>query len=253
MTIRVLIVDDEPLARARVRNILCEQPDLDIAEARNGVEAVEMILSRKPDVIFLDVQMPGLDGFGVVEAVGAAEMPITIFVTAFDEFAIRAFDAHALDYLLKPFDPERLQASLDRARGLLSLRAGDDLERKLTDLLGGIAPSHRLPERFAVRNGARITFVPAEQVDWVSAEGNYVGLHVGKATHLVRGTLGEFEKKLDPAEFLRIHRSTIVRIRNIQSVESMFRGEYAITLRDGTKLNSSGTYRGKIEQVLLGE
>jgi two-component system, LytTR family, response regulator len=252
MNLRILVVDDEPLARARVVNLLAGETGVsEIRECENGLEAVQAIEQWQPDLVFLDVQMPGLDGFGVVDRIGPDRMPVTVFATAFDEFAIRAFEAHALDYLLKPFDPERLAQALGRARTQVVLRQRGELEEKLSALLEGSGNAARYTERFVIRNGARITFVEAERVEWIGAEGNYVGLHVGKQVHLIRETLTELERKLDPTRFLRIHRSTIINLDQVQAVESLFRGEYVVILKAGRKLNSSSSYREKLEEALL--
>ena len=251
---KILVVDDEPLARQRVLRLLRDELRVEeITEAENGLEAVQAIHASRPDVVLLDVQMPGLDGFGVVEAIGPGNMPVTIFVTAFDEFAVKAFDAHALDYLLKPFDPARLRHALARARGQLALRRQDDLEQRLTALLGQVQPASRYLERFIVRNGQRLTFVGVDAVDWIGAEGNYSALHVRRQIHLIRDSLGGLERKLDPRRFLRIHRSTIVNLDAVAAVESIVRGEYVVVLRDGTKLNSSGSYRERLEGTLLND
>ncbi len=249
---RVLIVDDEPLARARIRKLLSVESDVEqILECENGLEAAASITTWQPDLVFLDVQMPGLDGFGVVERIGPARMPVTVFVTAFDEFALKAFDAHALDYLLKPFGAERLQRALARAREQLALRQRSDLERKLTALLGGAVTPQSYTVRFPVRSGSRISLVEAASVDWIGAEGNYIALHAGRQVHLIRETMTDLDKGLDPKRFVRIHRSTIVRIDAIRAVESILRGEYIVILKDGTRLGSSSSYRDRLEAALL--
>jgi two-component system, LytTR family, response regulator len=189
MKIKTLIVDDEPLARSRIRNLLEAEPDVEVVgECENGLEAIEAIASLHPDLVFLDVQMPGLDGFGVVEKVGPAHMPASVFVTAFDEFAIQAFDAQALDYLLKPFAVERFQHTLARARARLSARRREALESRLEALLEEHGRGREYLERFLVRVASRITFVDAEKVDWIASEGNYLRLHIGQQSHLVRET-----------------------------------------------------------------
>lgn len=252
MKIKALIVDDEPPGRSRVRHLLSAAADIEVIdEAENGLQAVDKIEALQPDLVFLDVQMPGLDGFGVVDRVGPERMPVTVFITAFDEFAVRAFDAHALDYLLKPFEAERFERALDRVRGQLALRRRDGLERKLEALLGDLGDGERYLRRFLVRVGTRVTFVDAEHVDWIGAEGNYLRLHVGPQTHLVRDTLTNAEARLDPRRFIRIHRSTIVNLKRVRAVESLFQGEYLVILQDGTKLNSSGSYREQLEAKLL--
>lgn len=252
MKIKALIVDDEPLARSRIRNLLSREDDVELAgECENGIEAVEAIGEMEPDLIFLDVQMPGLDGFGVLERVGVERMPMTVFVTAYDEFALKAFETHALDYLLKPFEPERFQRALGRAREQLVLRRRKGLEQRLEALLAEIDAGPPHLQRFLVRIGSRIHFVAADQVDWIGAEGNYLRLHVGQQSFLVRDTVSNVDGKLDPKRFLRIHRSTIVNLERVKAVESLYRGEYVLILKDGTKLNSSSSYRERLESALL--
>jgi two-component system, LytTR family, response regulator len=252
VTIRTLIVDDEPLARSRIRNLLVAADDIEVAgECENGLEAVEAIGGLHPDLVFLDVQMPGIDGFQVVERIGPSEMPVTVFVTAYDEFALRAFEVHALDYLLKPFEVDRFGQTLERVRRHLELRRRGELEQRLEALLGGLGASSQHMERFLVRVGSRTTFVDVDQVDWIAAEGNYLRLHVGPQSHLVRETIAGVDARLNPRRFLRIHRSTIVNLTRVKAVESVFQGEYVLILKDGTKLNSSTTYRERLEEALL--
>lgn len=251
---KVLIVDDEPLARTRITRLLADAPGItDLRECENGIEAVDAIGSWRPDLVFLDVQMPGLDGFGVVERVGTTRMPITVFVTAYDEFAVQAFEANALDYLLKPFGPDRLRSALGRARTQVALKSYAELQSRLHGLLGEIAPANRYINRFVVRNGSRMTFVDVNAVDWIGAEGNYLALHSGRKADLVRKTMGEVDRELDPANFVRIHRSTIVRIGAVAAVESVHRGEYVVILRSGTRLRSSSAYRERLEMALMAE
>ena len=251
MTIRTLIVDDEPLARDRIRALLAAEPDVEvIGECANGLEAIEAIEERQPDLVFLDVQMPQVDGFAVVEAVGAGRMPMTIFVTAYDQFAIRAFDAQALDYLLKPFPEERFRTALERARRAVGTRTAQQAVRQeIAALVTSLAGQRDRPERLIVRSGARIGFVEVSAIDWVQSEGNYLRLHTGNTSHLVRETLAGLEMRLDPKQFVRIHRSTIVNVRAVKQLESLFQGEYAVVLHDGTKLTSSKTYRRRLEDA----
>lgn len=251
MTIRTLIVDDEPLARARIRILLAAEPDVEVVgECATGLEAIEAIEEQQPDLVFLDVQMPQVDGFAVVEAIGSARMPMTIFVTAYDQFAIRAFDAQALDYLLKPYLEERFRTALERARRTFGARSAQQAVRQeIAALVSSLARRER-PERLIVRSGPRIGFVEVSEIDWVQSEGNYLRLHTGKTSHLVRETLAGLEIQLDPKQFVRIHRSTIVNVRAVKQLESLFQGEYAIVLHDGTKLTSSKTYRGRLEDAL---
>jgi two-component system, LytTR family, response regulator len=245
---RILIADDEPLARERLRTLLAGEPWAQIvAECQNGAEAIEAIPRLNPDLVFLDVQMPGATGFDVIEAIGAAKMPLVIFVTAFDKYALRAFDVHALDYLLKPFDRERFQQALARARQQIEGRVNGDLERRLLELVQDLRPGPRL-ERFVVKSGGRVFFVRADEIDWIEAAGNYVKLHVGAESHLFRETMNALEAKLDPDTFYRIHRSHIVNIERVKELQPWFNGEYVVFLRNGTRLTLSRGYREKLQE-----
>ena len=251
-TLRVLIVDDEPLAREGLRLHLAELPGVEVVgEAADGEEAVRSIQGLDPDLVLLDVQMPGLDGFGVVQAMGAQGMPPVVFVTAFDEFAVRAFEAHALDYLLKPVDPDRLARAVERARERRRQERGRDLERRVLGLMEGLRAEGRYLERLAVRSGSRIVFVRVSEIDWIEASGNYARLHAGKSEYLLRETMSALEAQLDPRQFMRIHRSTLVRVDRIRELEPLYQGDYVVILEDGTRLTSSRSYRDKL-QALLG-
>jgi two-component system LytT family response regulator len=218
------------------------------AESRTGTEAIEAIQRLKPDLVFLDVQMPGANGFEVIEAVRSERMPLVVFVTAFDKYALRAFDVHALDYLLKPFDRERFEEALARARQQLERRADGDLERRLLQLVQDLTgPSHR-PERFVIKAGGRVFFVRADEIDWVEAAGNYVKLHVGNEAHLFRETMNALETQLDPDMFYRIHRSHIVNIERVKELQPWFNGEWVVFLRNGTRLTLSRGYREKLQE-----
>ena len=246
---RVLIADDEPLARERLRTLLGSEDWLEvIAECKNGTDAADSISRLQPDLVFLDVQMPGATGFEVIEAVGPARMPLVVFVTAFDRYALRAFDVHALDYLLKPFDRERFEQTLARARQQLDRRSSGDLERRLLELVQDLkGPSHRL-ERFVIKAGGRVFFVRADEIDWIEAAGNYVKLHVGTDAHLFRETMNAIEAQLDPDVFFRIHRSHIVNIERVKELQPWFNGEYVVFLRNGTRLTLSRGYREKLQE-----
>jgi two-component system, LytTR family, response regulator len=248
--IRVLIVDDEPLAREGIRLRLTDEPDVEIVgECGDGPEAVRLIRALAPDLVFLDVQMPGLDGFGVVDAVGVEAMPTVVFVTAFDRFALRAFEAHALDYLLKPLDEKRFADALSRARSRLGGTRDGRLDERLSALIEGLrGPSYL--ERFSVPVGHRVTFVRVDRVSWIVSEGNYARLHADGASYLVRDTMQALEGKLDPARFVRIRRSTIVRIECIQDLEPLFQGEFLVRLRDGTRLTSTRGYRDRLQHLI---
>lgn len=251
MTIRAAIVDDEPLARRRIRNLLMEATDVEVvAECANGKEAIESLEESPPDLLFLDIQMPEVDGFDVLQAIGVGRVPAVIFVTAYDQFALRAFEAHALDYLLKPFDDERFGAALDRARERIRQQQGSDLDRRLQALLENVRADQGYLRRLVVPSGHRSIFVRTEHIDWIEAERNYVRLHVGGRAYLLRENLTRIASSLDPAMFCRIHRSSIVNIDRIQTVESLFHGEYLVVLHDGTKLTSGRSYRRSLHALM---
>ena len=251
MKTRVLIVDDEPLARDRVRQLLQTEPEFHVAgECRNGAEAVEAIRKARPDLIFLDVQMPEVDGFGVIEAIGARNMPAVIFVTAYDKYALRAFDENALDYLLKPYDERRFQRAVQRVKDHLHRGNSGDVAQRMLAMLHDVNPERKAMDRLVIKSDGRVVFLKTREVDYAEAAGNYLSLHVGKDTYLIRETMNAFEARLDPEKFLRIHRSTIVNIERIKEVQPWFKGEYVVTLRDGTELSLSRTYRDKLRQFL---
>jgi two-component system, LytTR family, response regulator len=247
--VRVVVADDEPLARDRLKTLLAREDWVDVvAECRDGNEAITCINRLQPDLVFLDIQMPGATGFEVIDAIGPARMPLVVFVTAFDQYALRAFEVHALDYLLKPFDRERFEQALGRARQQLDRRNNGDLERRLLELVQDLKPAtHRL-ERFVIKSGGRVFFVRAEEIDWIEAAGNYVKLHVGDETHLFRETMNALEAQLDADTFFRIHRSHIVNIERIKELQPWFNGEYVVFLHNGTRLTLSRGYREKLQE-----
>ncbi len=250
--ISTLIVDDERLARNRIRRLLCLDPELDIvAECGNGEEAIEVMKQRKPRLLFLDVQMPGMTGFEVLQQLPPDDMPVTIFVTAYDEYALRAFEAHAFDYLLKPFDRKRFQDVVKRAKSQITLIRHGDINSRLVQLLEGIEKGRADSSRIAIRTGGHVILVKAPSIDWVEAADNYVCLHCGTETHVVRETMNAFEKRLDSSRFLRIHRSTIVNLDRIREMRPWFRGDYQVVLQDGTQLTLSRSYRDRLKHVLL--
>lgn len=237
---RALIVDDEPLARQRIRQLLKDEPDAEVAgEAGNGMEAVRLIEELQPDLVFLDVQMPELDGFGVVDAIGVDRMPATLFITAYDQHAVRAFEVHALDYLLKPFDRERFRQAIARVREWRGRRDSQPFE----SLLAEIRKDQPTPDRFLVRTGERYVLVKAASIQWVEAEDNYVRLHVEGESHLMRQTMSGILERLDPKQFRRIHRSAIVNLDFVRELQSWTGGDMLVLMRDGTKLTLSRTYR----------
>lgn len=250
MKIPALIVDDEPLARDRIRRMLGGEPDIEIVgECVGGVQAVEQIEARRPTLVFLDVQMPEMSGFEVLRVISPEAMPFVIFVTAYDRYAIQAFEFHALDYLLKPFDEERLRAALARAREEIKKRQFGNFDERVGALLGDLKPENKYVERFVLKSIGRIYFIKTDEIDWIEAAGNYVNLHVGKENHLLRETMNNVESRLDPDRFLRIHRSTIVNIDFIRELSPLFNGDYTVTLNDDTALTLSRKYHDRLLQL----
>jgi two-component system LytT family response regulator len=248
--IRALIADDEPLARERLRMLLANEDWLEvIEECADGISAVAAIHKLRPDLVFLDVQMPGASGFDVIEAIGADKMPFVVFVTAYDKYAIKAFDVHAVDYLLKPFDRDRFTQALARARHQLEQRSSGELERRLLELVQDLKPAQKL-DRFVIKSGGRVFFVRAEEIDWIEAAGNYVKLHVGTDAHLFRETMNALEARLNPDTFYRVHRSHIVNIERVRELQPWFNGEYVVFLKDGTRLTLSRGYREKLQDKM---
>ncbi len=241
---RTLIVDDDPLARQRLRTLLGEEADLEIvAECDGGEEAVSAIRALDPELVFLDVQMPDMDGFDVVAKIGSDRAPAIVFATAFDEFALRAFDANAIDYLLKPVSRERLKSTLVRLRGRAP---GPAAELPLPDLVASLGERGQPRERIAVRSGTRFVIIRTDEITWVEAANNYVRLHTDKQTHLYRASMAEAEAMLDPRKFLRIHRSIIINVDKVKTIEPWGLNEHLIVLADGTELTSSRRYRKQI-------
>lgn len=251
MAVRIVITDDEPLARERVRALLSRRGDVAIVgECGDAPEAVATIKREMPDILFLDVEMPGGSGFDVLAALSPDEMPVVILVTAFDRYALRAFEVHAVDYLLKPFDEERFVRALDRARGSLHRGRNDDVRQKLMALLADLpSPTGRV-ERFVVKRDGRVVFVKTTDVDWVESAGNYVCLHVGNETHVLRETMASVEAALDPSRFVRIHRGSIVNVDRIRALQPLFHGEFQVLLHDGTELVLSRGCRERFEAVI---
>jgi two-component system LytT family response regulator len=248
--ISALIVDDEPLARERIRSLLQEEPDIEIAgECENGIEAVAALKKHMPDLLFLDVQMPGLDGFGVLQALGDLRLPQVVFVTAYDKHALRAFEVHALDYLLKPFKPARLRQTLQRARDNLLARGPAVTAKDLLALLGQSESPPDYQTRIPVRDGEKVFFVKAGNVGYVESAGNYVVLHAGKENHVLRETLTALEAKLDPKQFIRISRSALVNVEHIKALQPLFKGEYAVLLQDGKQLTMTRGFR-EVQELL---
>ena len=251
--IRTLVVDDEPFARERVLALLSQEPDVEvIGQCSDGPQAVAAIQSQSPDLVFLDVQMPGRSGFEVIQDVGADRMPTVVFVTAYDQYALRAFEVHALDYLLKPFGKDRFQQTLRHAREALDRRRAGDLGRRLLALVHDVKPDQQppRPDRLVVKSGGRVFFVKTDEIDWIEASGNYVRLHLGDDAHLFRETMNHMEARLDSRRFVRIHRSRIVNVERIREMQPWFNGEYVVVLRNGTRLPLSRGYRDKLQEQL---
>lgn len=252
MAIKALIIDDEPLAREKLRGFLESAEGIEIlGECRDGREALETIEQETPDLIFLDVQMPEMDGFEVLANLELEKMPTVVFVTAFDQYAIKAFDVHAVDYLLKPYDRQRFVQALDRARVEVERRQTGDMKSQLLALLQDVEKrSPSFPERLVVKSSGRVILIKVDDLDWVDAAGNYVRLHAGNESHLLRETMSRLENRLDPARFLRIHRSTIVNIERIKELQQQFHGDYLVVLKNGQRLTLSRSYRDKIQGLL---
>jgi two-component system LytT family response regulator len=249
--VKTLIVDDEPLARERLASLLAAEQDIEIVgQSRDGEEAVTAIHDHSPDLVFLDVQMPHMNGFEVIEAVGVERMPLVIFVTAYDQHALRAFQVKALDYLLKPFDRERLTDALQRARKQIEREETGDLGRRLMALVKDLRKDQPRSDRLVVKSGGRLFFLRADEIDWIEAAGNYVRLHVGTTSHLLRETMNAIESRLDPEKFFRIHRCRIVNMERIQELQPWLNGEYAVLLRTGTRLTLSRGCREKLQERL---
>jgi two-component system LytT family response regulator len=256
--IRVLVVDDEPLARRGIEARLERWTDIEVVgTCASGREAVAAIRAHAPDLVFLDVQMPGGDGFSVIRQIGPDRMPLVVFVTAYDAHAVRAFEVHALDYLLKPIDDDRFARALERVRARLADRRHQEIGRRLASLIGdegaaGHSNAPALETRIAVRDRDRTVLVDVDDLDWLGADGDYVRLYVGGRGLMLRETLGGMESRLDPRRFVRIHRSTIVNTTRVKELRALPNGEQIVLLRDGTQLRLSRTYRDRVDRLLGG-
>jgi two-component system LytT family response regulator len=251
--IRALIVDDEPLARARVRRLLGAHPDFEVVrECADGKSAIAALREIDVDVAFLDVQMPAVDGFGVLQEVPADRIPVVIFVTAHDEHAMRAFDVHALDYLLKPFDAARFERAVKRARRQLELESsrGEAVEKRLASIFTLLDATAARPASILVKTATRTAVVPVSEIRWIEASGKHVKIHAGRDAYLHREPLRKVLERLDPRRFVQIHRSTVVQLSSIESLEPSFHGDHSVLLRDGTRLVLSRSFRGKLEALL---
>lgn len=261
--IRVLVVDDEPLARSGIAELASRDPDLEVVgQCGDGTAAVDAIRRLELDLVLLDIQMPEMDGFQVIKRVGAERMPAVIFITAYDQFAVRAFEVHALDYLLKPFDDERFTAAIARSKRALKDNEVGELSQRLIGLLetrdagdrgpaaSGPPASQTYLTRLVVKNAGRVTFVRADEIDWIEAADYYVRLHVARKSHLLRETMSMLEEQLDPARFFRVHRSAIVNLDRLVEIQPYFHGEHVLVLQDGSKLKLSRSRKEKLEAVL---
>jgi two-component system LytT family response regulator len=237
--LRVVVVDDEPLARETLRFLLSRDEDVRLVGECSGVDAAEVIGRERPDILFLDVQMPEVDGFQVLQAVGPGAVPAVVFVTAYDDYALRAFDVHALDYLLKPFDDRRFEVALSRAK---EAARGKRVDQRLVKLLDGHA------KRFFVRTREKVLLIRPDEIDWIEAADYYVSLHVGGKTHLLRETMNDLEQQLDPERFFRVHRSAIVNVDRVRELHPLFRGDCVLVLHDGTRLKLSRARREAFEK-----
>ena len=249
--IKAIIVDDEPLAREKIRDMLKDDPSIEVlAECASGTKALTAIDKFNPDLLFLDIQMPQMDGFGVLKEIPQDKLPHVIFVTAHDQYAVKAFEVYALDYLLKPFDRERFRVALKRAKSQIHRDQNTQVNSGILALLDELQQTNKYLDRLVIKNAGRIHFLKTADIDWVEAEGNYVRIHVGKESHLLREPISSLETQLNGKKFLRIHRSTIVNLDRIHELQPWFHGEYRIILKDGTQLMLSRSYRDKLQQVL---
>ncbi len=247
--LRALIVDDERLAREKLRRLLEAEPEVEVVgECASGAEAVDAVRRDSPDLLFLDIQMPGLSGFDVLRELGSGAVPHVVFVTAHDEFAVKAFDVQALDYLLKPFDAPRFREALGRVRK----RSAGELQEKMASLLEQLAARAPYAERLLVKGAGRMSFVRVDEIDWIEAADNYVRLHTGREEHLLRETMNGIETRLDPQRFIRVHRRAVVNIDAVKEVQPLFHGDYEVLLRTGASVAVGRNYREKLLKALGG-
>ena len=245
--LRTVIADDERPARRRLAELIEREPDLTVvAEARNGTEAIAAVEKHQPDLLFLDIQMPERDGFGVLRELGPERTPVTIFVTAYDHYAVRAFEARAFDYLLKPYSDERFESALAHARAYLTKSAKPEFQAKLSEMLGSSAPL----ERIVLKSAGRVTFLEVGSIEWIEAAGVYVNLHADGKEHLYRSTIGQLQERLDPKRFVRIHRSASINTERIEKMRPLGHGEYAVIMQSGKELKLSRNYRRELEEWL---
>ena len=262
--LRAIVVDDEGLARRGLKIRLDQIGGVDvIAECKNGREAIASISAEQPDVVFLDIQMPGMDGFDVVRELQADNMPMIVFVTAFDHYAVHAFDVHAIDYVLKPVEEDRLRAAVNKARHQLDRQRGSNSKQQLLELIMNMtgksemgidalveAGGQSFPEKLTIKDGDQITIVPVVEIDWVDAAGDYMCVHARGETYVMRVTMKDLEKQLDPSVFQRIHRSTLININRVVKLISHINGEFFVTLESGARLKMSRTYKDKLQHLI---
>jgi len=249
--IRAVIIDDEPLARRKIRQMLARDPEVEVVgDCGNGREAIAAINAQNPDLVFLDVQMPEVDGFAVLESIAAVRTPLVIFVTAYDQYALRAFEVSAVDYLVKPFDRRRFEKAMQRAKSRIESERGSDVNRQALALLAELRARSSHIERLVIKAGGRAFFLKTEEIDWIEAEGKYVRLHAGKESYLLREAISSIEGQLDPKQFPRIHRSTIINIDRVRELQPWFHNEYRVILNDGTELMLSRSCRKKLGELL---
>jgi two-component system LytT family response regulator len=254
--LRTLVIDDEEPARGILRDLLVTDPEIElIGECVNGTEAVTAIRTHRPDLVFLDIQMPGLDGFGILDQLQPEELPIVIFVTAYDQYAVQAFEVHALDYLLKPFDDERFAEAVARAKATLHSKEVEKVSERLVGLIQdrrdqSARTPNSSPNRLMIRSSGRVYFVKTEDIDWIEAADYYARIHAGGRSHLLRESLASLEEKLDSEQFARVHRSAIVNMDRVKEMRPLFKGSYALILEDGTQLKLSRQRRAELEERL---
>jgi two-component system LytT family response regulator len=248
---KALIVDDEPLARRKIRALLAADPDVQVvAECAGGEQAISSINEMRPDLVFLDVQMPEVNGFDVLAAVASDRMPVVIFVTAYDQYCLQAFEYSALDYLLKPVDRKRFRVSLDRAKSRINSNRQSGLAAEAAVILENWKTRPAYLERIAIKTSGRVLLARTDQIDWIEAQGKYVRVHISGQSHLLRDGMAALESQLDPRKFLRIHRSVIVNLDRIRELEPWFHNEYRVVLADGTRLMLSRTCKKKLAELL---
>lgn len=247
--IRTVIADDEPLSRERLRKLISKEDELELIKAcENGQEAIDFLKDELPDLLFLDIQMPEIDGFEVLKQIDYENIPCIVFVTAYDEYALRAFEVNALDYLLKPFDQQRFVKAVNRVKDQLKNKSQAQLDTRLTKLVNTLDKNNNYLDRIMIKANGRVYFVKTNEIDWIEAAGNYLKLHCDKKNHMVRETMSNMEEKLDPDQFFRIHRSVIVNIEKIRELQPWFHGDYMITLLDGQKLTMSRNYKDLLQR-----